>query len=115
MALDSGARSGSPAAEEHAEHSNARNAPKRLSKRLLIILLIIGVAASVAFIGFLVFGGHSSAAQAEVDYPTIQVQTLCPGASPDVTTSSITAPLERQFGQMPDWRKCPPRAAVAPL
>ena len=37
----------------------------------------------------------------EVDYPTIQVSTFYPGASPDVTTSSITAPLERQFGQMP--------------
>ncbi|WP_065648902.1 MdtB/MuxB family multidrug efflux RND transporter permease subunit [Pantoea eucrina] len=36
----------------------------------------------------------------EVDYPTIQVVTLYPGASPDVITSSITAPLERQFGQM---------------
>ena len=37
----------------------------------------------------------------EVDYPTIQVATLYPGGSPDVMTSSITAPLERQFGQMP--------------
>ncbi|MBI2319192.1 MAG: efflux RND transporter permease subunit, partial [Betaproteobacteria bacterium] len=37
----------------------------------------------------------------QVDYPTIQVVTLYPGASPDVVTSSITAPLERQFGQMP--------------
>src|SRR3954470_24396461 len=37
----------------------------------------------------------------EVDYPTIQVVTLYPGASPDVTTSAVTAPLERQFGQMP--------------
>ncbi len=37
----------------------------------------------------------------EVDYPTIQVATLYPGASPDVMTSSVTAPLERQFGQMP--------------
>ncbi|PPE60484.1 multidrug resistance protein MdtB [Pectobacterium brasiliense] len=36
----------------------------------------------------------------EVDYPTIQVITLYPGASPDVVTSAITAPLERQFGQM---------------
>lgn len=36
----------------------------------------------------------------EVDYPTIQVTTLYPGASPDVMTSSITAPLERQFGQV---------------
>ena len=37
----------------------------------------------------------------EVDYPTIQVQTFYPGASPDVTASAITAPLERQFGEMP--------------
>ena len=37
----------------------------------------------------------------EVDYPTIQVTTLYPGASPDVIASSVTAPLERQFGQMP--------------
>jgi multidrug efflux pump len=37
----------------------------------------------------------------EVDYPTIQVQTLYPGASPEVMTSSVTSPLERQFGQMP--------------
>ncbi|HQE39786.1 MAG TPA: efflux RND transporter permease subunit, partial [Zoogloea sp.] len=36
----------------------------------------------------------------EVDYPTIQIKTLYPGASPDVMTSAITAPLERQFGQM---------------
>src|SRR5882672_111226 len=37
----------------------------------------------------------------EVDYPTIQVTTFYPGASPDVMSSSVTAPLERQFGQMP--------------
>src|SRR5213075_318311 len=37
----------------------------------------------------------------QVDYPTIQIVTLYPGASPDVMTSSITAPLERQFGQVP--------------
>ena len=37
----------------------------------------------------------------EVDYPTIQVVTLYPGASPDVMVSSVTAPLERQFGQLP--------------
>ncbi len=37
----------------------------------------------------------------EVDYPTIQVATFYPGASPDVMTSSVTAPLERQLGQMP--------------
>jgi len=37
----------------------------------------------------------------QIDYPTIQVVTLYPGASPDVMASSVTAPLERQFGQMP--------------
>jgi multidrug efflux pump len=41
----------------------------------------------------------------EVDYPTIQVSTLYPGASPDVMTSSVTAPLERQFGQMPGLKQ----------
>jgi multidrug efflux pump len=37
----------------------------------------------------------------QVDYPTIQVQTLYPGASPEVMAQTVTAPLERQFGQMP--------------
>src|SRR5207249_8406220 len=37
----------------------------------------------------------------EVDYPTIEVTTLYPGASPDVIGTTVTAPLERQFGQMP--------------
>src|SRR5689334_21504670 len=40
------------------------------------------------------------AALPQVDYPTIQVQTFYPGASPEVMTSSVTAPLEKQFGQM---------------
>jgi multidrug efflux pump len=41
----------------------------------------------------------------EVDYPTIQVVTFYPGASPDVAASAITAPLERQFGEMPGLTK----------
>src|SRR5881394_617787 len=41
----------------------------------------------------------------EVDYPTIQVVTFYPGASPDVASSSITAPLERQLGQMPGLKQ----------
>ena len=41
----------------------------------------------------------------EVDYPTIQVQTFYPGASPDVMTSSVTAPLEVQLGQMPGLKQ----------
>src|SRR5262245_26835627 len=36
----------------------------------------------------------------QVDYPTIQVQTLYPGASPEVMSRTVSAPLERQFGQM---------------
>src|SRR6186997_777446 len=41
----------------------------------------------------------------EVDYPTIQIVTFYPGASPDVMASSVTAPLERQFGQMPGLKQ----------
>jgi len=41
----------------------------------------------------------------EVDYPTIQVQTLYPGASPEVMSSTVTAPLERQLGQMPGLKR----------
>src|SRR5215469_16474680 len=41
----------------------------------------------------------------EVDYPTIQVVTFYPGASPDVMSSSVTAPLERQFGQVPGLKQ----------
>ena len=46
-----------------------------------------------------------SALPPEVDYPTIQVQTFLPGASPDVMTTSVTAPLEKQFGQMPGLKE----------
>ena len=41
----------------------------------------------------------------QVEYPTIQVRTFYPGASPDVMASSVTAPLERQFGQMPGLKQ----------
>jgi len=41
----------------------------------------------------------------QVDYPTMQVQTFYPGASPDVMASAVTAPLERQFGQMPGLKQ----------
>src|SRR5882724_7823522 len=51
--------------------------------------------------GIIAFQFLPLAALPEVDYPTIQVQTFFPGASPDVMTSSVTAPLEVQLGQMP--------------
>ena len=52
-------------------------------------------------VGTLAFHFLPMSALPQVDYPTIQVQTFYPGASPEVMTSSITAPLERQLGQMP--------------
>jgi multidrug efflux pump len=48
----------------------------------------------------------------EVDYPTIQVQTFYPGASPEVMTSSVTAPLERQFGEMPSLTRMASQSAA---
>jgi multidrug efflux pump len=56
---------------------------------------------AILLAGFMAYRLLPVSALPEVDYPTIQVVTLYPGASPDVVTSSITAPLERQFGQMP--------------
>ncbi|MGZ3237745.1 MAG: efflux RND transporter permease subunit, partial [Burkholderiaceae bacterium] len=56
---------------------------------------------AILLIGVLAYRILPLSALPEVDYPTIQVVTLYPGASPDVMTSSVTAPLERQFGQMP--------------
>lgn len=56
---------------------------------------------AILLAGLLAFRLLPIAALPEVDYPTIQVTTLYPGASPDVMTSSVTAPLERQFGQIP--------------
>src|SRR5262245_24484352 len=57
--------------------------------------------AGVLLAGFVAFRQLPVSALPEVDYPTIQVATTYPGASPDVMASSVTAPLERQFGQMP--------------
>ncbi|MCS4510231.1 efflux RND transporter permease subunit [Xylophilus ampelinus] len=56
---------------------------------------------AVLIAGILAYRLLPLSALPEVDYPTIQIVTLYPGASPDVTTSAVTAPLERQFGQMP--------------
>ncbi|MGH8023360.1 MAG: efflux RND transporter permease subunit, partial [Limisphaerales bacterium] len=56
---------------------------------------------AVLLVGFVAYRHLPISALPEVDYPTIQVITFYPGASPDVTASAITAPLERQFGEMP--------------
>jgi multidrug efflux pump len=60
---------------------------------LLMIAIILA--------GFVAYNQLAVSALPTVDYPTIQVRTFFPGASPEVMASSVTAPLERQFGQMP--------------
>jgi multidrug efflux pump len=57
--------------------------------------------AAVMLAGFVAYRQLPVSALPQVDYPTIQVATTYPGASPDVMASSVTAPLERQLGQMP--------------
>src|ERR1044071_5718059 len=57
--------------------------------------------AGILLIGAVAYRQLPVSALPQVDYPTIQVLTFYPGASPEVMASSITAPLERQFGQMP--------------
>ena len=60
-------------------------------------LLMVGL----LLVGIVAYQQLPISALPQVDYPTIQVVTFYPGASPDVTASSITAPLERQFGELP--------------
>ena len=60
-------------------------------------LLMVGL----LLVGIVAYRQLPISALPQVDYPTIQVVTFYPGASPDVTASSITAPLERQFGELP--------------
>src|SRR6202453_4116814 len=57
--------------------------------------------AAILLAGFVGYTQLPISALREVDYPTIQVMTFYPGASPDVMASAVTAPLERQFGQVP--------------
>src|SRR5579885_3111014 len=90
------------AADDRPERDAAVN-PSRIfivrpiaTSLLMIAILLVGM------VGFLFL---PLSALPEVDYPTIQVQTFLPGASPEVMTTSVTAPLERQFGQMPGLRE----------
>src|ERR1035437_1976909 len=57
--------------------------------------------AAILLAGAIAYRQLPVSALPQVDYPTIQVLTFYPGASPEVMASSVTAPLERQFGQMP--------------
>jgi multidrug efflux pump len=74
----------------------------------LFILRPVATALSMAAIllaGFIAYSQMPVSALPQVDYPTIQTLTFYPGASPDVMASSVTAPLERQFGQMPGLKQ----------
>jgi multidrug efflux pump len=64
-------------------------------------LLMVGVLLA----GFVAYKQLPVSALPEVDYPTIQILTFYPGAGPDVMASSVTAPLERQFGQLPGLKQ----------
>jgi multidrug efflux pump len=57
--------------------------------------------AALLLVGLVAYQFLPISALPEVDYPTIQVSTFYPGASPEVMTTAVTAPLERQFGEMP--------------
>src|SRR5690349_6550375 len=70
------------------------------------IFILRPVATSLLMIGIMLAGIVAYrqlpvSALPQVDYPTIQILTFYPGASPDVMTSSVTAPMERQFGEIP--------------
>lgn len=71
--------------------------------RIFILRPVATTLAMVALLisGLLAYRLLPVAALPQVDYPTIQITTLYPGASPDVMTALVTSPLERQFGQMP--------------
>ena len=61
--------------------------------------------AAIMLAGTIAYHELPVSALPQVDYPTIQVLTFYPGAGPDVMASSVTAPLERQFGQMPGLKE----------
>ncbi|MEQ1531654.1 MAG: efflux RND transporter permease subunit, partial [Methylococcales bacterium] len=84
--------------------SSTNNALPNFNPSRLFILRPVATSLlmlAILLVGILAYRLLPVSALPQVDYPTIQVLTLYPGASPEVMTSVITAPLERQFGQMP--------------
>src|SRR5438309_7991292 len=75
--------------------------------RLFILRPVATVLLMVAIllVGMVAYRQLPVSALPQVDYPTIQVVTFYPGGSPDVMSSSVTAPLERQFGQVPGLKQ----------
>src|SRR5437868_9688063 len=89
----------SPASMSPASMSPASISPSRpfILRPVATSLLMV----AILLAGFVAYVQLPVSALPQVDYPTIQVQTFYPGASPEVMASSVTAPLERQFGQIP--------------
>src|SRR5438067_12052079 len=86
------------------EASETPQRKTRVSPSRIFILRPVATSllmAAIMLVGIVAYRFLPLSALPEVDYPTIQVVTLYPGASPDVMTSSVTAPLEVQLGQMP--------------
>src|ERR1700760_4085320 len=82
---------------EQAERSRVSPSRTFILRPVATSLLMVGVMLT----GIVAYRQLPVSALPEVDYPIIQVVTFYPGASPDVMSSAVTAPLERQFGEMP--------------
>ena len=89
----------SPAFGSQSSTRGSAMSPSRLFilRPVATTLLMVGL----LLVGLVAYTQLPVSALPEVDYPTIQVVTFYPGADPDVMASSVTAPLERQFGQVP--------------
>src|SRR3984957_6212011 len=86
------------------QRTEGRGAETTVSPSRIFILRPVATSlmmAGVVLVGFVAFRQLPVSALPQVDYPTMQIQTFYPGAGPEVMTSSVTAPLEKQFGQVP--------------
>src|SRR5471030_2655298 len=88
-----------PPRQLHTDEREPRMNPSKIFIERPVATALLMVAILLA--GMLAYRLLPLSALPEVDYPTIEVTTLYPGASPDVMSTTVTAPLERQFGQMP--------------
>src|SRR5436309_2864123 len=91
--------SGGGAAPSEATRRKSGVSPSRIFILRPVATSLLMVA--IMLVGIVAYRFLPLSALPEVDYPTIQVVTLYPGASPDVMTASVTSPLEVQLGQMP--------------
>ena len=84
------------------EHDHAMSPSRPFILRPVATSLLM---AAILLVGIVAYRQLPVSALPEVDYPTIEIVTLYPGAAPDVMASSVTAPLERQFGQIPGLKQ----------